>query len=131
MAKNVTDRYLLLSIYNTYYDSFCSFREGKKDRKHVNYVPIDCKLIGKKTGLHKDLVFGRLYYHLNRVHGYKKEDGSLVPFFYPKLGEDKHVINFPLLASILADMNSNYYKFVIPLALSMTALVISAMSIFI
>lgn len=128
--KNPTDRYLLQKIFDTYYETYLSFDDTSKTRSSRNYVPIDCEIIAKKVEMDPNLVFGRLYYHLNKKHGYKNDNNSIVPLFSLKVGDDKHVINFPLLSAVLADLNSSFYRFLIPSFLSTIALVISVLGYF-
>jgi len=82
-------------------------------------------------------LFGRLYYYLDKKHGYKQDDGTLVPLFSLKVGEDTHCVNFPLLASVLASLQSEHLRFrratiisIISLIVSALALVVSATSLF-
>lgn len=55
-------------------------------------------------------LFGRLYYYLDKKHGYKQDDGTLVPLFSLKVGEDTHCVNFPLLVSVLASLQSEHLR---------------------
>ena len=60
--------------------------------------------IAKILNVDADIVFGRLYYHLNEKFSYKHDDGSKVEFFALHVGDESHCINFPYLASVLADL---------------------------
>ncbi|MFN3881354.1 MAG: hypothetical protein ACK4L8_08010 [Nitrincola lacisaponensis] len=124
MSKNVTDRVILKKIYDTYYSEFCAF-DTVPTRESEVYVPIDCHLIANDLGLNPSIVFGRLYYHLDKKHGYKKDDGLMVHLFTHQIGEDKHAVNFPLLSAVLAEHEQSFYRFTIPLFVSTTALLIS------
>ena len=82
-------------------------------------------------------LFGRLYYYLDKKHGYKQDDGTLVRLFSLKVGEDTHCVNFPLLVSVLASLQSEHLRFrratiisIISLIVSALALVVSATSLF-
>lgn len=130
MANNVTDRLLLKEIYDLYYDEFCSFDPDKPTRQTHNYVPIDCKLIGKKLKLDPAIVFGRLYYHLDRKYRFKNEDNSIVPLFYLELGKDSHVINFQLLSSIVAELEQDRARYLLPVVISLMALAVSIAALF-
>ncbi len=125
MTNNVTDRKLLKSIYETYYYDFCNYDTENPAWKNYNYVPIDCERIGNKLGLDKAIVFGRLYYHLEKRHSYKQENGAYVHFFHINLEGDKHVIHFPLMSAVLAEMSETYYRFTLPLLISGGALALS------
>lgn len=107
-----TDLEILEIIYDTYYKEFSSYNTGEKNtRQSKVYLPIDCKLIAKKLKVDNDIVFGRLYNHLNKLHGYRNDDGSSVNFFSLKVGNDIKCIHFPLLASVLAGLQEENRKF--------------------
>ena len=125
MSNNVTDRILLKKVYDTYYSTFCAFDHNSQLRESKIYVPIDCQTIAKELKLNPDIVFGRLYYHLNKKYGYKQNDGSMVHLFALKTGSDKHTVHFPLLSAVLAELEQSYYRFTIPIFVSLTALIIS------
>jgi hypothetical protein len=127
VRRNVTDRILLKEIYDTYLQTFCDFDEESKSRSNKIYVPIDCEAIAKKLGLDIDIVFGRLYYHLDRKHGYTDDQGAQTHLFSMRVGGDHHVIHFPLLSAVLADLELAHHRFTLPLMLSLIAL---SMSVF-
>lgn len=129
MSNNVTDRLLLKTIYDLYYDRFCELFIKDPNKITNNFVPIDCHLIGKKLNLNSAIVFGRLYYHLDKKYRYRQEDGNLVPLFYLEMGGDIHVINYPLLSAVLAELDQDYYRFTLPLGVSFGALIISVVAI--
>ena len=125
MSKTFTDRYLLRRIYDRYYDDFASFDRKDPNRDTKIYVPIDCEAIAKEFDTDPDIIFGRLYYHLERKYGYKKDDGSVVHLFAMDIGKDRHVVHFPMLAAVLAELEQSYYRFLVPLWVSLVALVFS------
>lgn len=129
MKKLPTDIQILKLIYEKYYDTFVSYDKNNNSRSSKIYVPIDIELISNKFGVDPDLIFGRLYYHLENKYGYSNDDGSKVPFFTLRSGSDKHCIHFPYLASVLATMKSENKKFYIATAISIVALMISIISI--
>jgi len=130
MSKNVTDRVILKEVYKTYYSDFCNFDKEKPSRDTKIYVPIDCELIAKNLNLDPEIIFGRLYYHLNQKHGYKQDDGTLVDLFAQKVGSDRHVVQFPLLSAVLAEHEQSYLRFTIPMYLSIIALSFSIAAYF-
>ena len=65
MNNKISDKLLLNNIYNTYYNEYKSYKKAKKDLRSKAYVPIDCNLISKQLNMDPDILFGRLYYHLN------------------------------------------------------------------
>ena len=127
--KTPTNLEILNVIYNDYYEDYVKYSRNDGARSSKNYVPIDCNKIAKKWDVDVNIIFGRLYYHLDKIYGYENNDGSKVPFFSIKVGEDKHCINFPLLSSVLAGMRQENKKYLIVTWLSIIALIISAISI--
>ena len=133
--NNPTDRNLLRAIHKRYYKQFAKFDRNDPNsvRSTKIYVPIDCKSIGKELNVDPDIVFGRLYYHLDKKHGYENSDGSKVHLFALKAGNDSHAINFPMLSAVLADLEEKQWRFTLPILitslLSIVALTISIISI--
>jgi hypothetical protein len=113
-----------------YYKDFCAYtKAGPNKRGSKIYVPIDCERVAKKLGVDRDIVFGRLYYHLQQKHGYKHEDGTLVPFFSLGVGKEIRCVNFPLLDSVLASLQADHSKFLWSFGFSTAAVVISIISL--
>lgn len=102
-----TDLEILNAIYERYYATFQEFTREEPSRNSKIHVPIDCVAIADELGVDRDIVFGRLYYHLNHLYGYKHEDGVGVDFFNLRVGKDVHCVNFPLLASVLAGLRED------------------------
>ena len=76
-----------------------------------------------------ELVFGRLYYALDARHRYTQADGSRVALFQMRVGGDRHIVNFPLLESVYADLAVEQQRFLIPVGISAAALVISLVAL--
>jgi hypothetical protein len=125
MKKPPTDRQILSKIYDKYYDDFCAYSETNKIRSSKIYVPVDCEKIAKELKIDGDIVFGRLYYHLNKKHGYTQDDGSKVLLFLMKTDEERHSVNFPLLSALVAEQHTSWFRFNIPIVISSFALLIS------
>lgn len=125
MSNNVTDRILLKRVYKIYYNSFCSRQGSDEGAVSQIYVPIDCEEIGRSLKMNSQIVFGRLYYHLDKKHRYRQDDESLVHLFALKVGEERHCVNFPLLSAVLAELEQSYYRFTVPIAISLFALLVS------
>ena len=106
-----TDLEILDAIYNRYYDDFVSYDEDNKIRSNKIHVPIDIIAISRELGVDEDIVFGRLYYHLNEKFGYKQDNNVQVNFFNMQVGGDRHCIQFPMLASVLADLREENRKY--------------------
>lgn len=129
MKQLPTDRALLSAIYDRYYAAFSSYSKEESPRSSKIYVPIDVEELAREFRVDPDIIFGRLYYHLNQKYGYSHEDGTKVPFFTLKAGGDRHCVNFPYLASILADLADEHSRYRTATGLAALSLVISAASL--
>lgn len=105
-----TDLEILEEIYKPYYSKFVSFSKEKPNRSSKMYVPIDIESIANRFSVDGDIIFGRLYYHLDKKYGFTQADGSKVPFFSIKVGSDKHVVQFPLVAAVYAKLREEENK---------------------
>ena len=124
--KSPSDLKMLSTIYKMYNKEFETFTVGAQNRRVSKpYIPVDCKLIARKLKVDGDIVFGRLYYHLQEKYGYTRDDGSKIAFFALVLGGDRHCINFPLMASVLAGLEEESSKAQRATLLSTLAIVIS------
>src|SRR5690554_4290064 len=110
MMKNPSDGNILDAIYKKYYDVFVSYDKSAPSRSSKIYVPIDCAQIASELGMDAEILFGRLYYHLDKKYRYAQDDGSLVHLFALNTGGDLHTVNFPLLAAILAEHNVSFNR---------------------
>ncbi|KPY87656.1 hypothetical protein RA263_23640 [Pseudomonas syringae pv. tagetis] len=123
--KLPSDRTILELIYKLYYEEFQNHsREVESGRRSKIYVPIDCQMIARELDVDGDIVFGRLYYHLQKKYGYTNEDESKVLFFGNTNGEG-FSINFPLMASVLAGLQEDANKFRTATWISSCALAVS------
>jgi len=123
-----TDLEIMEEIYNKYYSTFISFSKEKPNRSAKIYVPIDIEFIAKRFSIDPDIVFGRLYYHLEPKYGFTQEGGAKVHFFALKAGSDKHSVQFPLLASVIASHREERNKHIVSTWLSIAAIIISIVS---
>jgi len=128
MAKNITDRRILKAIYDRYYLDFISFEEDENSRSTKIYVPVDCKQIANDLDIDPEIIFGRLYYHLDKKHGYTQDDGCKVNLFAMKIGDDMHTVHFPLLSAVLAEYEQSYYRYLLPIGISLLAITISVVN---
>ena len=128
MKKLPTDRRILKIIYKKYAKTFEQYSVDNKSRSAKMYVPIDIESIAKRFKTDPDMIFGRLYYHLDKKYGYKQENGSEVHLFTLMAGADKHCVPFPYLAAVLVSMESENKKFLITIVLSVAAITISLMT---
>jgi hypothetical protein len=127
--KVPTDYEVLNAIYERYYKTFAGYSADAPERAAKIYVPIDIRDVAAHLGVDGNIVFGRLYYHLERKFGYKNDDGSSVHFFTLGVGDDRHCVNFPLLGSVLAGLREDRRKDLWAIWLAITSLIISIVSI--
>ncbi len=128
--KNIPSDYKLLTeIYERYYEQFKNFSREAPERDSKIYVPIDIRAIADHLKTDEYIIFGRLYTHLDKKYGYKNDDGSLSPFFSMQAGKDRHVINFPLLASVIAGLKEERSKQNTSMYLSIIAITISFLTL--
>ena len=123
-----TDLQILNVIYERYYDTFSTFAEKGSSRSSKIFVPIDIEEIAKDIGVDVDIVFGRLYYHLDEKYGYKRKDAPRVCLFTPVAGDDLNCVNFPYAASILADLRQENRKYRIATSIAVFSLIISVIA---
>ncbi len=128
-GKLPTDRNLLEAIFKGYYAPFAAFSEEAKTRSAKIWMPIDVDAIARKFRTDPDMIFGRLYYHLNGKYGQVGTDGVRLGFFEMRVGGDKHCVNFPFLASVLADLKEERGRFVWATSIAGLSLVVSIVSI--
>ena len=128
LMKLPTDLQILNEIYEKYYSEFVKFDKHKPQRDARIYVPIDIDKIGQSLNIDSDIIFGRLYYHLNNKYTYEK-DGATIDFFALRQGNDIHLIQFPYMASILAEQRAEAKKHYSNLWISIFSLVIAVVSI--
>ena len=112
-----------------YEASYPGPKSGAGRAENDPYIAIDASALAERLGCKPELLFGRLYYHLDQKYRYKQDDGALVPLFYLKVGEKRHAIHFPYLAAILAGLEQEHRKQAWSLAISILALVFSVVSI--
>ncbi len=129
MAEIPTDEKLLGEIYRRYMPGFTAYSDDNKTRSTKIWMPIDIDVLARRFRCDPDLIFGRLYYHLNGKYGSITSSGDRSDFFATRIGQDVHCVNFPMLASVLADLRDDKKRFVISTRLAALSLVISAISI--
>jgi len=92
-------------------------------------MPIYIDTIAQELNIDNDIVFGRLYYHLEHKYGYEQDDGMSVHFFALRLGKDAHCVNFPLMASVLADLQEQSRKHNLAIWIAVASLFVSVLSV--
>lgn len=124
MSKIASDFEIINEIYNRYRDTYHSFATENPEKITRIRVPIDIGEIAKACGVGEEMVFGRLYYHFNKKYSYKDEEGRRITFFASVKFEGLSV-NFPMVASILADLRAEQRKFRIATSMALASLLIS------
>lgn len=127
--KIPTDREILQKIFDRYYENYAEFSREAPCRSAKIYVPIDCSEVSRNFGIDVDIVFGRLYYHLEKKFGYTQPDGLKVHFFMLKAGSDSHCVNFPLLTSALAGLHEEHRKQTWAVGFAIASLIVSIVSV--
>lgn len=128
MSHLPTDLQLLDTIYRKYYDIFASYSEASPSRSSKIYVPIDIDKIAGQFDLDADIIFGRLYYHLDQKYRYEEKGGGTVHLFSIVVGGDRHCVNFPYVASLVASLREQDRKFRIATGMALTSLLLSVVS---
>lgn len=128
MKKIPTDLEILKVIYNRYHNSFKEYARTEPDRITRVRVPVDIGEIAKECGVEEDMIFGRLYYHFNKKYSYLDESGGRITFF-ASLKFEGMSVNFPLVASVLADLEIESRKFNIAVFTAAAALMLSILAL--
>lgn len=123
-----TDLEILTEIYESYHESFKAYAQEEPDRIARIRVPININEVAEACGVEEDMIFGRLYYHFNKKYSYYDEKGGKITFFASIKFEGMSV-NFPLVASVLADLKAEHRKFKIATGMSLAALTISVIAL--
>jgi hypothetical protein len=129
MSKLPTDREVLRCIYDMYAPEYPKVAAGQVRGENDPYVPIDIRAVAAKLKLQPELVFGRLYYHLDAKHRYKQENGAFVSLFQMNIQGKWHSVQFPYLASILAGQEQEHRKHLWSLWFSVLAVLLSFASL--
>ena len=124
-----TDLELLNEIYRANLGAFTEFTDDNRTRSTKIWVPIEIESLAKRFQTDPDMIFGRLYYHLNGKYRIAFKENESLEFFQIRIGKDRHCVNFPYLASVLADLREENRRFVIATGIAALSLVISLVSI--
>ena len=102
MDEIPTDLEILEDLYYRYHEDFSRYAKKEPDRIARIRVPIDVEEVAEACGVEEDMIFGRIFYHFNKKYSYKNNKGEVTTFFITEKFEGLSV-NFPLVASVLAD----------------------------
>ncbi|MEW6353281.1 MAG: hypothetical protein AB1469_03130 [Pseudomonadota bacterium] len=123
-----TDREILKYIYKMYEPSYPGKEPGQDRGKNDPYMPINIHDVAARIGCTPEMIFGRLYYHLNAKYRYSHND-TWVNLFSISVGSERHCVNFPYLAAILAEKNLEHKQQLWSLSIAIIALALSIASI--
>jgi len=77
-----------------------------------------------------ELLWGRLYYHLDKKYSFQNNN-EITHLFLAKIGDDRNAINFPLLSATASELNESHKRFTVPIALSIIAVAVSIVAVLI
>jgi len=129
MKKLPSDRKVLRCIYRMYEKEYPGPAGPDGRGSNDPYVPVDVRAVAEHRKCSPELVFGRLYYHLDAKHRYKQDSGAWVSLFQLNFKDQGHSVHFPFLASILAGFEEEHRKLFWSMVFSTAALVISVLSL--
>lgn len=143
MRNTPTDLQLLEYIYTKYYQEYINYVPEKRQRVERIYVPLDLQRMATHFKVDINILFGRLYYHLDYKYAYKKDDGKRVAFFQNELHGDiydvadgKHkahrdvdCINFPYLTAVVANLREERKKYTEAAIIAACSVLISAIAL--
>lgn len=124
-----TDRNILKCIFEMYEPAYPGKAAEGARGKNDPYMPITVPEVAARLGCSAEMLFGRLYYHLDAKHRYIQDNGAQVHLFSLKVGDQMHCVNFPYLAAVLAERDADHKRQLWSLGVSITALVLSVASI--
>jgi len=146
MKRVPTDREILEDIYTRYYTKYTEVSSGLDTHASDNriYLPVDLAAVAAELGVDGNIVFGRLYYYLDRKYAYQppgssEKEGAWVHLFWFRPGspQGNHWVNFPVLTSVLASLQEEDRRVkwtrsiaIGSLAVSVVALALSAATAF-
>lgn len=130
MYRIPTDLEIMEELYERYFESFRKYATEDPDRIARIRVPINVQEVAEACGVEEDMIFGRIFYHFNKKYSYKDEKGNVTTFFITDKFEGLSV-NFPIVASVLADLRTEKRKIDNFLFISSAALALSVIALLI
>lgn len=124
-----TDRQILRCIFEKYAPDYPGKEAGEVRGKNDPYLPIKIHEVATRLGCSPEMLFGRLYYHLDAKFHYTKDGNAEVHLFSLKVGSEMHCVNFPYLAAVLAEKDEEHKRQLWSLGVAIAALVLSVASI--
>lgn len=112
-----------------YESSYPGKEPGETRGKNDPYLPIKVHEVATRLGCSPEILFGRLYYHLDAKYRYTQDNDAQVNLFSLKVGSEMHCVNFPYLAAVLAEKDEEHKRQLWSLGVAIAALVLSVASI--
>lgn len=128
MSQIPTDLEIIEDLYLRYYESFREYAKDEPDKIARCRVPINVEEVAEACGVEEDMIFGRIFYHFNKKYSYKDDKGHITTFFVTDKFEGLSV-NFPLVASVLADLQNEKKNFDTLLFMSSAAIASSVVAL--
>lgn len=129
MKRLPTDLEILNKIYNLCYKTYTNFEIGNSARNHINFVPIDIAQIARNLRIDVNILFMRLY-SLNIKTSRSTGEGSPpLNLFIHKMDGERDYINFPYMASLLADLRYENKKYRLAIGFSFVSLMVAILSL--
>ncbi len=128
MKRLPTDLEILNKIYNLYYKTYIDFEIGDSTRNHINFVPIDIAQIARNLRIDVNILFMRLY-SLSLKTSRSTGEGSPLNLFIHKMDGERDYINFPYMASLLADLRYENKKYRVAIGFSFFSLIVAILSL--
>jgi hypothetical protein len=85
--------------------------------------------LAAKLGQDRDLLVGRLRYHINRKYSYKDASGQETHLIVEEHGY--YLVNFPLLVGLIANLREEKKRYRTSICLSVTATIVSVIGAFV
>jgi hypothetical protein len=124
-----TDREILRCIFKMYKSAYPGKETGETRGKNDPYLPIKITEVASRLGCSPEMLFGRLYYHIDEKYRYTQDNNAQVHLFSLKVGTEMHCVNFPYLAAVLAEKNEERKRQLWSLGMAIAALIMSVASI--
>ncbi len=124
-----SDLDILNAIYEHYFPKFVESNNkfsDDDDRVAGAFMQIDVAEIANQLDADPNIVFGRLYYYLEKKYGNKDEHLSL---FALKVGGRPHCVNMLYLTSIVSELRREYGRYWWTMAFTAISVAISAISL--
>jgi len=126
MRKIPTDLKILKTIYRMYEPQYPEGEQAEIKGENDPYMPIDMHAVAEKLKCRPEMLFGRLYYHLDAKYRYEQQPSGNVHLFAMKVGDKMHCVNFPYLAAVTAEKDSEHRRNLWSLVISILAIIIAA-----